>query len=725
MIVVQESSADRTLGKFDRINIHESSRKIWHLYCQQLLHTQLLGNGDQQFMDSLQKKLLGHTMLFRERIHIKFQLETDKTCYWVKQSLPRHRTFPKDVYDFPSRCGCWTPPAESYHWPNVLFPGSPIFPEHHSTSLIENYQENSILMFPLGLFAWTTPILSPLVDCMPRFVIEFHLHHLLRLNITFDLIQTFRFKMIVHTHSHASNAKFIFQGFYSGVSVYPQFSDVKLCFYEYMRDESLGYRFNGVFQVMDQDLIHIVPCSHLPKLQVAGIYQVEPNFSLLFFHLQVEKIYQIHIEASGFSPDWFILYDGPGIDAEFQKFEKSATSSTFQCILHLLTKHKYVCEKLKFSFHSVSAQISTATKLSAKTRFVFGLPDEHCTKAICILLFITIQTQQINITINTMSTFLRDSLSDESCVTRGLTAVEILQHQKTERQILCKNHHTKNHSRRSFFSQNFSLFLVMYWYERYSIINVSLEVSQTECQHVFVDICQYDFHCNIYNQLCEDFVTNMMQSAFFNFSSSFLAHQRFINVGKQCTVFTVASVLKSIHEHDNTYLCWMNVQFVNTEINTISSAIEGHDSLSLKGTDAHKLTIDNSLSSCVLASLRGEPQVGIWHHDTKQLFTLRTTFNVEYFQAIFSPGTSQIEFVAHPWNVTCEGSWSHHINLDNIGEITKPYLDSMFEHEGGIYLFHVDPTVWHNLSLVNSTLAVCVTFHICGEYSGTAKGLFV
>ena len=78
---------------------------------------------------------------------------------------------------------------------------------------------------------------------------------------------------------------------------------------------------------------------------------------------------------------------------------------------------------------------------------------------------------------------------DLNCLFSGLVAAEKLKDDYRQTDTVCQNHDGTKDSSRSFYSYNSSLILVLYFYKPYSTINATVNISQTKCQPVQIDIC--------------------------------------------------------------------------------------------------------------------------------------------------------------------------------------------------------------------------------------------
>ena len=86
---------------------------------------------------------------------------------------------------------------------------------------------------------------------------------------------------------------------------------------------------------------------------------------------------------------------------------------------------------------------------------------------------------------------------------------------------------------RRFYSHRSSLILVLYWYKRYSEINISVSLSQTTCRPILFDRCLYNLCCLL--NMCQKCVNSVTYHSDKTFNSGH--HILYFNFRKgQCVV---------------------------------------------------------------------------------------------------------------------------------------------------------------------------------------------
>ena len=90
-----------------------------------------------------------------------------------------------------------------------------------------------------------------------------------------------------------------------------------------------------------------------------------------------------------------------------------------------------------------------------------------------------------------------------SCKYSGMTSVEYYDEMYLDSPHMCQPHDVSKRQSRSYYSHYTSFIIVLYWYEHYSIINATLEISQTKCQLMEINICMMMTLC-VYGKFVND-----------------------------------------------------------------------------------------------------------------------------------------------------------------------------------------------------------------------------
>ena len=96
----------------------------------------------------------------------------------------------------------------------------------------------------------------------------------------------------------------------------------------------------------------------------------------------------------------------------------------------------------------------------------------------------------------------------------GIFAGEYLDNRYKESTTICQRHDGQIEQSRSLYSSNSSLVLVLYWYNRYHNITVSLSLSLTRCKPINIDLCRYDILCLKHDEnmdSCKKYINSTMK----------------------------------------------------------------------------------------------------------------------------------------------------------------------------------------------------------------------
>ncbi len=185
------------------------------------------------------------------------------------------------------------------------------------------------------------------------------------------------------------------------------------------------------------------------------------------------------------------------------------------------------------------------------------MPTHDCQKRPCALYVFAEPFVQVNVTVTSII-YVGDE--SQTCQFGGLVAGEVLSHDYKESVTLCTNLNSSLEHSRSFYSFNSSLILVLYWYEQYSEINVTLALSQTPCKPVYFDLCHFEelcdfetrwidgqlprsaFTCHSYLEYITQF-SSLKLEAFLPKYDAYLHHRyhtmTFFSAEKSCTVLQI------------------------------------------------------------------------------------------------------------------------------------------------------------------------------------------
>ena len=291
----------------------------------------------------------------------------------------------------------------------------------------------------------------------------------------------------------------IFCGHYPTLSYYSNYDQVIFGILWGVNDET--FIIQNSFTVMDTNIItnlnkqNIQLCD-LRRGKKHGfdsslIYLVHSSSleTLVMYFLRIVKTHKIVIHFYINELDRYVVFNGPGFLSKVLKNKGDiVTTSTFQCIIQTFDKN---LEKRKsnLTFHYFSTKIKNLKnlKLHYFRTNLYHLPHTDYNS----LLVMHVHAEpgyQINITIlNYTSTmdhyphcsFGRLYLSDKSSGNYE------------DLRTICNSYGVG----KSVFSHNSTLTLVHYHYKMYDFVQVTLQITQTQCKHVEVNVCYFYNHC--------------------------------------------------------------------------------------------------------------------------------------------------------------------------------------------------------------------------------------
>ena len=167
--------------------------------------------------------------------------------------------------------------------------------------------------------------------------------------------------------------------------------------------------------------------------------------------------------------------------------------STFQCIVLILTKRQKVTTDEHFNYSSKAINASTIFKISSNdSSFTINLPISTCFQYNCAIYIFSDETFHINVTLQQI---IYKGPTGEKCKYGELVAGEETAEDYKESLTICDQHGEEHHGL-TFFSKNSSLIMFLYWYNHYSEIRITAQVSLTKCNSIQLDACTIQKICH-------------------------------------------------------------------------------------------------------------------------------------------------------------------------------------------------------------------------------------
>ena len=384
--------------------------------------------------------------------------------------------------------------------------------------------------------------------------LRFNINRKLRLNITFVLIyfsvNNCTLEALRIQRDGNRRILYTFCGHHSPFNFYPNFRKVVMKVETWMK---IPFALNYFFTVMDQYIVY-----NTPKVQFVGvlpdlIYKVNHDTIFTTYFIQVKKISNIVFSSVHNLTSTYVIYDGPGFLAHSiivnNNIKKKISTSTFQCILQILMSSILINSSGKFQYISQYLNNNIVVDLNHPTYMNVQLPNTICLDYVCVVHINTEMDFQINVTLNEI---VSEGIYNPNCKYGGIVVGEYLDYKYEESNAVCQKHNGLIEQSRSMYSKNSSLVLILYWYNIYQNITVSLSLSLTRCKSVNIDLCEYNAQCtNIINatrslddmNVCNLFFTKIKKRSYINFlTNSFLGSViPFTHDDNQCSILQFSS----------------------------------------------------------------------------------------------------------------------------------------------------------------------------------------
>ncbi len=287
-------------------------------------------------------------------------------------------------------------------------------------------------------------------------------------------------------------------GHYSNLKVFPGFSDVeaKITFFN-----SIHHWFQSSFSIVDKGFV-----SSFQTYDQALVYPIQQlvlhdiKLLLLDYFITVDKVKYISVFETTSTAINIQVHDGPGVLAPaIEGVQGSYVCTTFQClvIVRATSSDRHI--------NFLASIFTETTKVSISSETVLNLPGDHCARTPCVIQLRTNHSSQINVT-NLATNYKGKKLNFKGfdvgsllCTFAGLIAAEHLRGIYQESYTVCTEHnHSDSGLSRSFYSSEASLILVLYWYKSYAEIDVILNVSNTPCKAIEINLCMcvHNFQTN-------------------------------------------------------------------------------------------------------------------------------------------------------------------------------------------------------------------------------------
>ena len=370
------------------------------------------------------------------------------------------------------------------------------------------------ILRPLGRFIMRRKRNPLFMYYFVQYSLLYDLDARLGLNITFDYIY-FAFGnlhkcFIGYITVYSKDLKFQYCGIYAAMINYQDSSEVNVTLNAHIQ---IMFNVSISFSVIDSGFIQSYSSPNYTKfLPTWALYFVVNIVTLQRIHIQVERLYSLRIKINLSKFISVNIYDGPGTISPMVYTDQYIHTSTFQCVLYPLTRHK---ETVRTNLNQIMYSSKNLTHLKKVEIEADYLGTLHyftgmCTgnSDACLIILSTKNPYNVNISI---SYFLYKGRDNLHCFFAGLTSyVPNNNNLNIISQICFTNDRFYKHQ--NIYSNTSSILLIIYSYKEYGLLNITLAISSTTCKAISINICSLTFLCKSSSHaLCTQFFLETKQ----------------------------------------------------------------------------------------------------------------------------------------------------------------------------------------------------------------------
>ena len=271
-------------------------------------------------------------------------------------------------------------------------------------------------------------------------------------------------------------------------------------FHIQMRKSYKSYSYYFVyftFSLTDSGRVVSIPTSsmEISAFNKWMVYFPETGLVLQRFILKGKYFLHLKITLTLALENLVDIYDGPGLlcskikPSERDIAKVSYFTTSFQCIIYLKSyfhqRERSIKEFLEYVFHKNLIR----RDFTLKEGTLLQLSDSECFihyYHVCMTQLKAKQWLYFNITIKYISHEYKENML---CTYGGIVAYDIINSKHRDISRLCYVHQG-NYSYRNIYSNTSAALLVIYSYREYGVFNVTLDVTITRCQIVYINVCE-------------------------------------------------------------------------------------------------------------------------------------------------------------------------------------------------------------------------------------------
>ena len=338
------------------------------------------------------------------------------------------------------------------------------------------------------------------LDEIGQFSLNFNMFHNFRINITNHHFQVFTVGgNCLKDYFNIAPDNITLCGIHSFVQLYPK---DKIISFKIGFDNGIYFDILTSFVVISRGIITSNLALHHPYQQQNNPHLVSIYYLIMIkllvetYKIQVWKYQGIALQMKKTNNEIkYLLFPGPGFSFVRKRIlSKKGTYfiQGFQCLLQIIQSMDYYNNN---SFHfniSFKGNVLPMKSIEIEDNILFTFPGSNCNIVtnVCILMVSTPKSSYINFTI---LTFTFEGFPNSKCELGGVSLQNYKGSNFHESYLLCNKFKYTSEYRhfklQSIYSNNSTLLIVIYHYDKYSSLAIKANVSTTTCMGVMVDIC--------------------------------------------------------------------------------------------------------------------------------------------------------------------------------------------------------------------------------------------
>ncbi len=229
--------------------------------------------------------------------------------------------------------------------------------------------------------------------------------------------------------------------------------------------------------------------THVTTQHPLSVFVLKHKQVLFTYFLQVKKADHLILNISLVDHKSVVVFDGPGIKSETLTGNGDVLSlSSFQCFIVLMYMNSISTATTisRFLISFTSEPLTSLQELQVRSVLDINSSDV-CDTNPCIVSFRAQNNNRINLTVLALHYVGEES---PNCTHGGLLTVESEQNNFEETAVLCSLN-----QRKTYYSRNSSLSLVLYSYQNYSALDTTIRVAVTKCSSIHLSNCEFLKKC--------------------------------------------------------------------------------------------------------------------------------------------------------------------------------------------------------------------------------------